>query len=76
MLKTQRVQDLAGMQAAIDKGQWDVVISEFSLPHFSAQMAHDLLKRPGANRRSLFSPAPSPIMTWSRPCAATRRTWS
>ncbi|MEK7734595.1 MAG: response regulator, partial [Pseudomonadota bacterium] len=47
MLKTQRVQDLAGMQAAIDKGQWDVVISEFSLPHFSAQMAHDLLKKAG-----------------------------
>lgn len=47
MLKTQRVQDMAGMQAAIDKGQWDVVISEFSLPHFSAQMAHDLLKKAG-----------------------------
>lgn len=47
MLKTQRVQDLAGMQAAIDKGQWDVVISEFTLPHFSAQMAHDLLKKAG-----------------------------
>ncbi len=47
MLKTQRVQDMAGMQAAIDKGQWDVVISEFTLPHFSAQMAHDLLKKAG-----------------------------
>ncbi len=47
MLKTQRVQDLAGMQAALDKGQWDVVISEFTLPHFSAQMAHDLLKKAG-----------------------------
>lgn len=47
MLKTQRIQDMAGMQAAIDKGQWDVVISEFTLPHFSAQMAHDLLKKAG-----------------------------
>ncbi len=47
MLKTQRVQDLSGMQAALDKGRWDTVISEYSLPHFSAQMAHDVLKKAG-----------------------------
>ena len=45
MLKTQRVQDLASMQTALDKGQWDAVISEHSLPHFGAQLALDLLKR-------------------------------
>jgi multidomain signaling protein FimX len=44
MIKSQRVQDLAGMQVALDKGSWDVVLSEFALPHFGAQMVHDLLR--------------------------------
>ncbi|UCH52526.1 MAG: EAL domain-containing protein [Pseudomonadota bacterium] len=44
MLKQSRVQDLTGMQAALDKGNWDAIISEFSLPHFGAQMAHDLMR--------------------------------
>jgi multidomain signaling protein FimX len=47
MIKSQRVQDLAGMQVALDKGAWDVVLSEFALPHFGAQMAHDLLRNAG-----------------------------
>ncbi len=45
MLKNQRVQDLASMQAALDKGAWDVVLSEYTLPHFGAQLALDLVKR-------------------------------
>src|SRR3989344_5861468 len=45
MLKPQRVQDLASMQTALDKGPWDAVISEFSLPHFGAQLALDMIKR-------------------------------
>ena len=45
MLKNQRVQDLASMQAALDKGPWDVVLSEYTLPHFGAQLALDLVKR-------------------------------
>ncbi len=45
MLKNQRVQDLASMQAALDKGSWDVVLSEYTLPHFGAQLALDLVKR-------------------------------
>jgi len=45
MLKDQRVQDLASMQTALDKGPWDAVISEFSLPHFGAQLALDMIKR-------------------------------
>jgi len=49
MLKSQRVQDLASMQAALDKGAWDVVVSEFHVPHFGAQMALDLLKRAGVH---------------------------
>jgi diguanylate cyclase (GGDEF)-like protein/PAS domain S-box-containing protein len=47
MLKHQRVHDMAGMQSAIDKGQWDAVVCEYQLPHFGAHMAHDLLKRAG-----------------------------
>ena len=45
MLKNQRVQDMASMQAALDKGTWDVVLSEYTLPHFGAQLALDLVKR-------------------------------
>ncbi|MBI3778327.1 MAG: EAL domain-containing protein [Gammaproteobacteria bacterium] len=45
LLKNQRVQDLASMQAALDKGTWDVVLSEYTLPHFGAQLALDLVKR-------------------------------
>jgi diguanylate cyclase (GGDEF)-like protein/PAS domain S-box-containing protein len=47
MIKSQRVQDLAAMQAALDKGQWDVVLAEYAVPHFGAQMAYDLVKRTG-----------------------------
>ena len=45
MLKNQRVQDLASMQAALDKGAWDVILSEYTLPHFGAQLALDLIRR-------------------------------
>jgi multidomain signaling protein FimX len=47
MLKTQRVQDLAGLQAALDKGRWDVVVSEYTMPHFGALPVFDLIKRAG-----------------------------
>jgi diguanylate cyclase (GGDEF)-like protein/PAS domain S-box-containing protein len=45
MLKSQRVQDTAGMQAALQKGDWDVVISKPTLAHFGAYLALDALKR-------------------------------
>ncbi len=45
MLKNQRVQDLASMQTALEKGSWDVVLAEYTLPHFGAQLALDLVKR-------------------------------
>lgn len=47
MLKSHRVQDLAAFQSAIDKNEWDVVLSEFTLPHFGAQVAFDVLRRAG-----------------------------
>ncbi len=46
-LKMQRVQDAAGVQAALAKGEWDVVLSEFSLPHFGADIALELVKGAG-----------------------------
>ncbi len=45
MLKSQRVQDAVSMQAALDKAEWDIVVSEHTTSHFGAQMALDLLKR-------------------------------
>jgi len=46
-LKMQRVQDAAGVQGALAKGEWDVVLSEFALPHFSADVALELVKSAG-----------------------------
>ncbi len=46
-LKMQRVQDAAGVQGALAKGEWDVVLSEFSLPHFGADIALELIKGAG-----------------------------
>lgn len=46
-LKMQRVQDAAGVQGALAKGEWDVVLSEFSLPHFGADIALELVKGAG-----------------------------
>ncbi|MEE8388825.1 MAG: response regulator, partial [Acidiferrobacterales bacterium] len=44
-LKTQRVYNIAGMEAALLKDTWDLVLSEYSLLQFSAQMALETLKR-------------------------------
>ena len=47
MIKSQRVQDLASMQTALEKSHWDVVLSEFAIPHFGAKMALDLVRQAG-----------------------------
>jgi diguanylate cyclase (GGDEF)-like protein/PAS domain S-box-containing protein len=47
MLKQQRVWDLPGLQAALDKGQWDAVVCESGLPHCTVQTMLDALKRAG-----------------------------
>ncbi|MFV1997633.1 MAG: EAL domain-containing protein [Acidiferrobacterales bacterium] len=44
-LKTQRIYNPAGMESALQKGPWDLVLSELSLLQFSAHMALDTLKR-------------------------------
>src|SRR5204863_3042320 len=45
MLKSQRVQDLVSMQAALEKSTWDVVLCEITLAHFGAPMALELMRR-------------------------------
>jgi len=49
MLKSQRVHDMATMEAALHKGRWDMVISENILPQFSASMALNQIKRTGSD---------------------------
>lgn len=44
-LKTERVYNLAGMEAALQKDPWDLVLSDYTLLQFSAQMALEVLKR-------------------------------
>jgi diguanylate cyclase (GGDEF)-like protein/PAS domain S-box-containing protein len=45
LLKPQRVNDLAGLHAAIEKGGWDAVIAERTLPHFGVNVVLDTLKQ-------------------------------
>jgi multidomain signaling protein FimX len=45
MLKSQRINDLLGLQTALEKGEWDIVISEYQLPHFGATLVLEWLKR-------------------------------
>ena len=47
MIKSQRVHDMATMEAALHKGRWDMAISENILPQFSAAMALDQIRRAG-----------------------------
>ncbi|KPK11808.1 MAG: hypothetical protein AMJ68_04545 [Acidithiobacillales bacterium SG8_45] len=44
-VKTERVYNLAGMESALQKEKWDLVLSDFTLLQYSAQMALELLKR-------------------------------
>ncbi len=44
MPKTQRVQDISGMQSALAKTAWDVVISEIDVPQLSVSSVLDLLR--------------------------------
>jgi PAS domain S-box-containing protein len=45
--KIHRVEDAAGMQAALLDGAWDVVISDWAMPSFSALAALALLQKSG-----------------------------
>jgi diguanylate cyclase (GGDEF)-like protein/PAS domain S-box-containing protein len=47
MLKQNRVQDLPGLQTALDKGHWDAAVCEHALAHLNPQIAYDTIKRAG-----------------------------
>ena len=44
---SERVETPAAMKAALEKGTWDIVISDYSMPHFSAPAAQKLLANSG-----------------------------
>lgn len=44
LLKSQLVSDLGAFQAAIEKGECDVVVAEYAVPHFGASVALEKLK--------------------------------
>ena len=43
----ERVETKADMQAALSSRKWDIILSDFSMPHFSAMAALDTLKTSG-----------------------------
>lgn len=43
----EQVEDPAAMRAALSQGSWDVVISDYSMPHFSGLDALKLLRDSG-----------------------------
>ena len=46
-LVSTRVDNAASMTAALDEGEWDIILCDYSLPNFSALKALDLLKEKG-----------------------------
>jgi len=44
---SERVETPEAMRAALEEGEWDVVLCDFSMPHFSAPEALRLLKETG-----------------------------
>ncbi len=44
-VKTQRVQDIAGLNQTLGKGTWDAVISEYDVPNLNVSAAQDTLRR-------------------------------
>ena len=46
-IEFERVDDAVGMRAALEKGGWDAVISDWSMPNFSAHAALGIFKEQG-----------------------------
>jgi signal transduction histidine kinase len=46
-LRYERVETAEAMSRTLDRGAWDVIISDYSMPHFSGPAALDLLQRRG-----------------------------
>lgn len=46
-VRFERVEDPAAMRAALANGPWDIVISDYSMPHFSGLDALKILRESG-----------------------------
>lgn len=49
MLKSKRVTDAAGLQEALNSSKWDIVVSEYTLKAFNAQLALDVVRSSSPN---------------------------
>ncbi|MHB1942368.1 MAG: EAL domain-containing protein [Acidiferrobacteraceae bacterium] len=47
LLKAQRVADKSGLQNALAKGSWDVLVARNNLPHLAVDMAFEVLRKAG-----------------------------
>ncbi len=47
LLKAQRVADKSGLQSALAKGSWDVLVARNNLPHLGVDMALEVLRKTG-----------------------------
>ena len=50
----ERVDSLAAMNSALGKQEWDIVISDHSMPHFSGTNALNLLRTKGSEVPFIF----------------------
>jgi PAS domain S-box-containing protein len=46
-LEYERVETADAMREAIERGAWDIIISDYNMPHFSGPAAHKLYKEKG-----------------------------
>ncbi|MEO8900064.1 MAG: response regulator [Polyangiaceae bacterium] len=46
-IEHERVEDEAGMRAALENGRWDIVLFDWALPHFGSMLALAILKASG-----------------------------
>ena len=49
MLKSKRVTDAAGLQEALSSSKWDIVVCEYTLKAFNAQLAMDMVRSSSPN---------------------------
>jgi len=53
-LQFERVEESAALESAFEKQNWDLIISDFSLPHFSGTDALRLLRSKGCEKPFIF----------------------
>src|ERR1700693_5213598 len=41
----QRVETAESLNAALDRGSWDIIFCDFTMPHFSGQTALEIVKK-------------------------------